>query len=87
MSFECRCVRTATHKYVWNPQDVDELYDLGNDPGELTNLVDVADYAEVRADLAARLRRWLAAAGDPLPATADQPPAAGTILATGTPGP
>ena len=87
MSFECRCVRTATHKYVWNPQDVDELYDLGNDPGELTNLVAVADYAEVRADLAARLRRWLAAAGDPLPATADQPPPAGTILATGTPGP
>lgn len=87
MSFECRCVRTAAHKYVWNPQAVDELYDLRRDPAELVNLIDHPDYAGVRAGLAARLRSWLQAAGDPLPATAAELPPAGTILATGAPGP
>jgi arylsulfatase A-like enzyme len=87
ISFECRCVRTATHKYVWNPQDVDELYDLDRDPAELTNLIDRRDYACVRAELSAQLRSWLLAAGDPLPATAANLPPAGTILATGAAGP
>ena len=87
ISFECRCIRTATHKYVWNPQDVDELYDLDRDPAELTNVADRREYAAVRSMLSGRLRSWLRSAGDPLPATfADLPPA-GTILATGARGP
>ena len=87
ISFECRCVRTASHKYVWNPQDVDELYDLERDPAELVNLIDRHDCTAVRGELAARLRSWLQDAGDPLPATAGDLPPAGTILATGQPGP
>ena len=66
---------------------MDELYDLRRDPAELVNLIDHPDYAGVRAGLAARLRSWLQAAGDPLPATAAELPPAGTILATGAPGP
>ena len=87
ISFECRCIRTATHKYVWNPQDVDELYDLDRDPAELTNLIDRREYARVRSTLSGRLRSWLRSAGDPLPTTVADLPPAGTILATGARGP
>ena len=34
-----RMYRTARWKYVWNLTDVDELYDLDNDPGELHNSI------------------------------------------------
>ena len=36
----CGCIRTGTHKYVENVDDIDELYDLRTDPNELTNLID-----------------------------------------------
>lgn len=49
-----RSVKTDRYKYVWNPTDVDELYDLVNDPGELNNLINTIDYA-VLADLRKRL--------------------------------
>ncbi len=38
MSFECRCIRTDRYKYVWNLQEVDELYDIQEDPIEMKNL-------------------------------------------------
>lgn len=57
-----RMVRDRRFKYVWNPTDVDELYDLENDPWEMVNL------AESRTDVIARYRRRLhetfAALGD-----------------------
>jgi arylsulfatase A-like enzyme len=31
-------VRDRKYKYVWNATDIDECYDLGNDPHELVNL-------------------------------------------------
>ncbi len=38
MSFAVRAIRNERFKYVWNPQDRDELYDLANDPYEMENL-------------------------------------------------
>lgn len=35
-----RMVRWDNYKYVFNPPDIDEFYDLEKDPGELTNLID-----------------------------------------------
>ncbi len=35
-----RCIRTATHKYIQNYNDVDELYNLSQDPDELHNITD-----------------------------------------------
>lgn len=35
-----RGIRTAQHKYVYNANDVDELYDLEADPAELRNRID-----------------------------------------------
>ena len=87
MSFECRCARTATHKYVWNPQAVDELYDLRDDPAELANLIGRPDLVELQAELSTGPRRWLVAMEDPLVAAAADLPPAGTIVATGAAGP
>jgi len=50
-----RMVRTDRYKFVYNAPDVNELYDLANDPDELDNLVDDPDYRDVRADLEATL--------------------------------
>ena len=37
-SFEVRAIRNERYKYVWNPQDIDEFYDLQTDPHEMKNL-------------------------------------------------
>ena len=50
-----RAVMTETHKYVFNGFDFDELYDLEEDPGELTNRIDDPALEQTRRDLLARL--------------------------------
>lgn len=59
-----RMIRTATHKLVVNPPDVDELYDLENDPLELVNQIDNPLYDGVRRRLYAQLYEDLRAGGD-----------------------
>jgi arylsulfatase A-like enzyme len=56
-----RGIRTAGRKYVTYPDSPsdEELYDLGSDPGELTNLAARAEWAGVRADLRQQLDRLL----------------------------
>ncbi len=61
-----RMLRDNRCKYVWNPTDVDELYDLQADPWELTNLIEHPAYAETLADMRARLLERLTAQGDAL---------------------
>jgi len=87
MRFAVRAIRNDRWKYVWNPQAVDELYDLDSDPHELTNLANQEAYTQQRKALREHLLNWLIAQCDPLPAVADTLPAAGTIVATGKPGP
>ena len=62
--YTLRMIRTADWKYIWNLTDVDELYDMAGDPGELTNLSGKADYAEVLAVLRRRLYEQLSLDGD-----------------------
>ena len=54
-----RMIRNEKYKYVWNPTDIDELYDMQNDPCELKNLSNDPEYAEVlkklRLDLLSEL--------------------------------
>ena len=52
-----RCIRTATHKYIQNYNDCDELYDLEQDPDELDNIAAAAP--DMVGDLARRLHRRL----------------------------
>ena len=65
---------TDTWKYVlnWNPRDLDELYDLGQDPGELDNLAYDQAHAGVVKEMQGRLADWLRESAHPY---------AGTILA------
>lgn len=57
-----RAVFTKRWKYHWTPDDVDELYDLRNDPGECRNLVADPAFAGVRNEMRARLNPTTAAA-------------------------
>lgn len=53
-----RSVRTATHKYIYNAVDFDELYDLENDPDEMNNVIDDPAYESVKHDLVKRMWRF-----------------------------
>lgn len=53
-----RAIVTNQYKYIWNFRDMDELYDLKNDPYEMNNLINNQDFASVLADLKYRLENW-----------------------------
>jgi arylsulfatase A-like enzyme len=53
-------------KYIFNPVDEDELYDLARDPGELHNVLDDPAYAAQRAALRQRIVQAAADARDPV---------------------
>jgi arylsulfatase A-like enzyme len=59
-----RMVRTREHSYVFNGFDFDELYDLRNDPHELTNVADRLEYKAVKHDLVRRMWRFAAEQDD-----------------------
>lgn len=61
-----RMIRTTRWKYVWNTTDVDELYDLEEDPDELTNRTHEPGHEELLRELRTRLYHELDAAGDTL---------------------
>lgn len=87
INFAVRAVRDERWKYVWNPQEFDELYDLETDPYEVTNRIDDATVVEHRDRLRKQMMDWLERIGDDLPSRVDDLPPAGTIMATGEPGP
>lgn len=47
------------HKLVINLIASDELYDLAEDPGEMTNLIEEPEHAEVRDQLHDRILDWM----------------------------
>ena len=53
--------------YFQNPRPIFELYDLENDPFELTNLAGQPALSEIEQDLRERLDRWMVSEGDSLP--------------------
>ena len=61
-----KCIRTKTHKLVLNLLDIDELYDLQADPGEIINRIGDPALASVRNDLHDRLLNWMDHRRDPL---------------------
>jgi len=64
--FSQRMVRDRRWKYVWNATAEDELYDLGADPGEVTNRARDAACAGELARLRTRLVAWMEETNDPL---------------------
>jgi len=65
LPFWQRMVRTRDAKYVFNPTDRDEYYDLRNDPWETRNIVDSVGPGAL-SEMKGRLRDWIARAGDPI---------------------
>ncbi len=61
-----RMIRDTHWKYIWNPTDVDELYDVLQDPWELHNRAGDDDCNLVISGMRRRLARWMEDAGDPL---------------------
>jgi arylsulfatase A-like enzyme len=59
-----RMIRTRTHKLVVNPPDIDELYDLEQDPLEMTNQINNPAYTAVRNQLYETLYDELRRSGD-----------------------
>jgi len=60
-----RMVRWGNHKFVFNAPDEDELYDLAQDPHELTNLIDASECAEIAEEGRQRLLKWIDESNDP----------------------
>ncbi len=61
-----RAIRTETWKYVQRADNWwDELYDLGNDPGETVNVIGWPAHQKRLAELRSRLKGFFAAAGAP----------------------
>lgn len=53
-----RCVISGKFKYVFTPEDTPELFDLKNDPLEMTNLASHPAYLKTRQDLHSLLENW-----------------------------
>ena len=86
-SFEIRAICNERYKYIWNTQDINELYDLEVDPHEMSNLSGRIEASNIENDLHNQLLNWLNQVEDNLPNRLGQLPPAGTIIATGQQGP
>ena len=61
-----RVLLTDRYKYVWNYRDMNELYDLKEDPYELNNLISERKYFDIMEKMIARLNKWRQETGDSL---------------------
>ncbi|HEC42437.1 hypothetical protein LCGC14_2346530 [marine sediment metagenome] len=59
-------VRTKKYKYIESPNlpdDINELYDLENDPGEMDNLINSPEYLTIRSEMIAEMEKLKAETG------------------------
>jgi len=59
-----RCVVSGDHKYIRNHGDIDELYNLREDPHEMRNIAAEPSARSMRDELRSRLAQWMAETGD-----------------------
>ena len=59
-----RMLRSYNWKYIWNPTDIDELYNMQQDPNELNNLAAVADSKPLLDRMRLELVRCMEKEGD-----------------------
>ena len=73
----CRIMETLG----WYDRELgtEQLFDLYLDPWEACNRADDPGYAEVKADLSAKLDEWMGRTGDPFP-TGEFPPTPSGLL-------
>lgn len=63
--YTSRSIKTDSWKYIWNPTDIDELYNLDSDPDELVNLIGDESCEQKITELRGRLLNILLEEGDP----------------------
>jgi len=59
LMYSQRMIRMGDYKYVFNSGDTDELYNLKEDPYEMTNLAVNETYEEVLVRMRRRLESWM----------------------------
>ena len=59
-----RAVLAGSYKYIYNHEQMDELYHLESDPYELNNLIDDPGHSEMLAEMRQLLKDWQQATGD-----------------------
>lgn len=64
--YTLRMIRDKRYKYIYNTQDVDELYDMEQDPCELNNLVGNKEYRGLISEMRKKLYGQLEKQGDRL---------------------
>ncbi|MFH1616192.1 MAG: sulfatase-like hydrolase/transferase [Planctomycetota bacterium] len=64
-------VRTGRYKYIYCPDEHDELYDLQADPDELRNLVSQEQLIGIAAELKSEILEWLTRTADTVPLEKD----------------
>lgn len=64
-SFTQRSIRNNKHKYIWNLTDIDEFYDLTNDPYELDNRINDVMYKGIIKNLRKQMKMELVRCKDP----------------------
>jgi arylsulfatase A-like enzyme len=62
-----RMLRKGRWKLAMDMQGHGQLYDLDNDPSELSNLYDTPEVCEIQNEMVAELLAWTLRASDPLP--------------------
>lgn len=59
-----RAVVSSKFKYIFNKDDMDELYNLENDVFELINLIDNSDYTFILDEMKKKYRKWKTSTND-----------------------
>jgi arylsulfatase A-like enzyme len=59
-----RALVCERYKYIFNENDMDELYDLLNDRYEMNNLIDSAEHRDVLEQMRGKFQAWRDATGD-----------------------
>ena len=57
--YSMRLLRTERWAYVYQPNDIDELYDMETDPAQMKNLAQSPEHADVLARLKRRMVEWM----------------------------
>ena len=64
--YTLRMLQTDRYKYVFNANDIDELYDHDHDPAELHNLAEDPGHVAVLKDMRRKMAAWMEKTGDHL---------------------
>lgn len=59
-----RMIRKGYMKYIFNCGEIDELYDLENDPNEMINLIEDISFNDTLAEMRQLLYQWMKDHGD-----------------------